>query len=159
MNVFIYPYNSMSYIAIGVYTDMSGGSLWSYKAFSSTDPDRPLYKIKRDICYHMGYQLSYPNDKNTLYGWFHYLSERICDLTLDEREDGIRCVIRPNHTVNTDYAPIGVNDAYSNVVSPNHGQMYVIPHIIVQPNLELDATFAQEDLITEQAEDTSSDEE
>ena len=159
MNVFIYPYNSMSYIAIGVFTDISGGSLWSYRAFSSTDPDRPLYKIKRDIYYHMGYQLSYPNDKNTFYGWFHYLSERICDLPLEERENGIRCVIRPNHTINTDYAFIEVNDEYSNTVSPNHGQVCVIPHRIVEPNLELDTTFAQEDLIAEQAEDTSSDEE
>ena len=149
----------MPYIAIGVFTDISGGSSWRYRAFSSTDPDRPFYKIKRDIYYHMGYQLSYPNDRNTFYGWFHYLLERNCDLTLEEREDGIRCVIRPNHTVNTDYALIGVNDSYSNVISPNHGQAHVIPHYIIQPNLELDETFAQEDLIVAQQEDTSSDEE
>jgi len=149
----------MSYISIGVFTDVSGGALWSYRAFSSTDPDRPIHKIKRDIYYHMGYQQSYPNDKNTFYGWFHYLLERSCDLTLEGREDGIRCVIRPNHSINTDYAPIGVNDEYSNVISPNHGQARVIPHTIVQPNLELDETFAQEDLIAEQTENTSSDEE
>jgi hypothetical protein len=107
----------------------------------------------------MGYQQSYPNDKNTHYGWFHYLSERICNLSLEQRLDGIRCVIRPNHTINTDYEPIGINDAYSSFIPSNHGQVFIIPHITVQPNLNLDETFAQEDLIAEQAEETSSDEE
>lgn len=149
----------MPYIAIGVFTDVSGGSWWRYRAFSSTDPDRPIHKIKRDIYYHIGYQQSYPNDKNTHYGWFHYLLEMNCNLSLEQRLDGIRCVIRPNHTINTDYECIGINDAYSNFIPSNHGQVFIIPHITVQPNLELDTTFAQEDLIAEQAEDTSSDEE
>ena len=148
----------MPYIAIGVFTDVSGGSLWNYRAFSSTDPDRPHHKIKRDICYQIGYQLSYPNDKNTFYGWFHYLLERNSDLALEERIDGIRCVIRPNHTINVDYAFLEINDEYSSPVSPNHGQVCIIPHYVIPPNLELDATFAQEDLIALENE-TSSDEE
>ena len=149
----------MSYIAIGVFTDVSGGSWWRYRAFSSTDPDRPLHKIKRDIYYHMGYQQSYPNDRSTSYGWFHYLLERNCHLTLEERMDGVRCVIRHNHTINTDYEPIGANSSYTGSIPSNHGQVFLIPHITVQPNLAIDATFAQEDLIAEQEDETSSDEE
>ena len=148
----------MSYIAIGVFTDVSGGSLWSYRAFSSTDPDRPLYKIKRDICYHMGYQLSYPNDKNTFYGWFHYLLELYSDLTIEERGDTIKCVIRPNHTINTDYKILGVNMDYSNPIPQGSGQARVMPHRIIQPNLTLDETFINEDALLDQ-EDSSSDDE
>lgn len=148
----------MSYIAIGVFTDSSGSSQYSYHAFSSTEPERHSKKIKRDIYYQLGYQEAYPNDKNTFYGWFHYLLELYSDLTIEERGDTIKCVIRPNHTINTDYKILGVNMDYSNPIPQGSGQARVMPHRIIQPNLTLDETFINEDALLDQ-EDSSSDDE
>jgi len=147
------------YIGIAVFTDCSGGNNYRYIAFSSTEMDRPINRIKRDIYYKIGYQASYPNDRNTFHGYFNYLLERISALPLNDREDGIKCVIRPNHTINTDYDLLSVNQSYSTQISPNQGQTTIIPHMYVQPNLNLDNTFVQEDAIEEAENDSSSDDE
>jgi hypothetical protein len=147
------------YIGIAVFTDTSGSDNYSYVAFSSSEADRPINRIKRDIYYRIGFQASYPNDKNTHYGYFNYLLERICALPLNQREDGIKCVIRPNHTINTDYDLIAVNQSYSAQVPASQGQVSIINHMYVQPNLVLDDTFIEEDAIAETESDTNSDDE
>ena len=148
----------MSYIAIGVFTDVSGGTQYLYRAFSSTEPERHIKKIKRDIYYQLGYQESYPNDRNTYYGWFNYLLELYSDLTVDERGDVVKCVVRLNNTINTDYKILAINMNYANQIPAANGHVYNIPHRVIQPNLALDAEFIHEDALLD-LEDSSSDDE
>ena len=77
---------------------------------------------------------------------------------IDERGDVVKCVVRLNNTINTDYKILAINMNYANQIPAANGHVYNIPHRVIQPNLALDAEFIHEDALLD-LEDSSSDDE
>jgi hypothetical protein len=132
----------MPYLLFCAFTESSSSNIYTFKAYSSTDPDRTADKVKRDVFFQLGYQESYPNDKNTIHGHLDYFVGANSVLPLDMRGDVIKCVIRSDHIVNMDYPPHHINGEYEDGIAQGHGEARPIEHIFVQPNQVLDEAMA-----------------
>jgi len=139
-------------VIILTFVDASGGALYTYQVYSSEQDDRPLHRLRRDVLYHIGYQESHPGDRNTSEGYLDAINEVGCSVPLPLRDNAMRCVVYHNCAIHTSYEPIEINDEYENTVSD--GNVIIVPHFTIQPNLMLDAVFAAQDL---EAEDSDSD--
>jgi hypothetical protein len=122
------------------FRNMNDGIVYSYCGYTSTDGNRSLPKVRRDIYYQLGYQESYPNDRTTLKGWLEDLLVTECGIAYESRSDLVQCVLRPNQLVHSEYPPIEYNTQYPIQVPLDEGQIYTIPHFYIQPNEMLDAT-------------------
>jgi hypothetical protein len=129
----------MPYLLFCAFTDSSSSHIFTFKAYSSTDPDRSANKVKRDVFFQLGYQECYPQDKYTIHGYLDYFVGADSVLPLDMRGDVIKCVIRSDHIVNMDYPPNHINGDYEDEIPQGHGEARPIEHIFVQPNQEMDA--------------------
>ena len=141
-------------VVLLTFLDTSGGATYSYRVYSSEQDDRPLHRLRRDVLYQIGYQESYPQDRNTSEGYLDTISELGCSVPLAARDNAMRCVIYSNCAVNTDYEVIEINDEYQHAVTD--GNVVIVPHFYIQPNLGLDAVFTLEDAAAE-ASDSDSD--
>ena len=126
----------MPYLAVCMIRDPDNHNRFFYKAFSPEDETRPRALVRRDIFYHIGFQESHPVDKNTLEGYLEEYVEREPSLALADRGDAIRCVIRPDYTINTSYEAVSVNGDYQ--LSSEQGRWQTIEHIYVQANLNFE---------------------
>ena len=135
----------MPYLLFCAFTESSSSYIFTFKAYSSTDPDRSPDKVRRDVFFQLGYQESYPNDKNTIHGYLDYFVGADSVLPLDMRGDVIKCVIRSDHTVNMDYPPNHINGDYEDGIAEGHGYARPVEHIFVQPNQVLDEAMAEAD--------------
>jgi hypothetical protein len=135
----------MPYLLFCAFTESSSSYVFTFKAYSSTDPDRSGEKVKRDVFFQLGYQECYPNDKHTIHGHMDYFVGADSVLPLDMRGDVIKCVIRSDHMVNMDYPPNHINGDYEDGIAEGHGHARPIEHIFVQPNLVMDALDDSDD--------------
>jgi hypothetical protein len=129
----------MPYLLFCAFTETSSSHIFTFKAYSSTDPDRSADKVRRDVFFQLGYQESYPNDKHTIHGYLDYFVGANSVLPLEFRGDVIKCVIRSDNTVNMDYPPHHINGEYEDGIAQGHGEARPIEHIFVQPNQVMDA--------------------
>jgi len=136
------------------FVDSSGGAQYTYKVYSSEQENRPIHRLRRDVLYHIGYQESHPNDKETLEGHLDSITPIMCSVPLSARDQAMRCVVHNNCSIHEDYEPIEINDEYANGVTD--GNMIIVPHFIIQPNLTLDIVNAELDAAAE-ASDSDSD--
>ena len=134
----------MPYLLVCAFRDSSSSTHYTFQAYSSSEYDRSVEQVKRDVFFQIGYQESFPNDKNTVHGYMDYFIGDICTLPLDVRGDVIKCVIKSDHTINMDYQPLGINDDYENGVTQGQGVSRLIRHFYVQPNLEIDEAHADD---------------
>jgi len=141
-----------NYAIVLTFVDASGGAQYTYQIYSSEQENRPIRRLRRDILYHIGYQESHPEDRNTLEGYLDEINNMECNVPLALRDHAMRCVIRHNLLFHGGYEPIEINDEYEDTVTD--GNVIIIPHFYIQPNLALDAVFAAEDAA---AEDSDSD--
>jgi hypothetical protein len=130
----------------------ASGEVYNYQAYSSEQEDRLLHRLRRDVLYQIGYQESYPGDRNTTEGYLHAINELACSVPLAERNNAMRCVVEHDQSIHTNYEPIEINDEYQHAVTD--GNVIIVPHFYIQPNLGLDAIYAAEDAA---AEDSDSD--
>ena len=121
------------------FRETSDSTVYSYCGYTTTDPNRSLPKVRRDIYYQIGYQESYPNDRTTLKGWLEDMLLTECGIPFANRSDFVQCIIRPNEIVHSEYPPIEYNTQYPIQVPLDEGQIYTIPHVYIQPNEMLDA--------------------
>ena len=121
----------MPHLLLLSFTDQGDALVW--RAFSSTDEDRSLFRLRKDVFYEIGYQESYPDDKSTTYGTITQYFEKDCDIALEHRFDGIQLVITPDHTVNGDFGFLTATETYSQTIPEGH-TVAVIPHTFVDPN-------------------------
>jgi len=125
----------MPYLLACAFTDVNGGNQYSYYAFSSEDPNRSNFKIRKDVYYQIGFQESHISNKNTLYGYLVDIVESSCG-TPSNAEDTVKCVIGSNRQINQSYSFLRINEEYSSY--PSDGTVRPIPHFFVQPNLNFD---------------------
>ena len=133
----------MPYLIVCTFTNENGGNEFDYVAFSSEDPDRSTANIKQDVFFQIGYQESFPQDRNTLHGYLADIIETSCDIPLLDRGDAIKCAIRSDRQINQSYSFLGVNDDYSS--QPEGGHVRSIQHFYVQPNLNLEPVDSDSD--------------
>jgi hypothetical protein len=132
--------------------DTSGGTVYSYQAYSSEQINRPFHRLRRDVLYHIGYQESYPQDRNTTEGHLDAITNFMCNVPLDQRNHAMRCVIHHDRSIHENYEPIEINDEYQHAVT--EGNVIIVPHFYIQPNIGLDQVFAAEDAIAEEDSDS-----
>ena len=142
---------------ICAFTDSSSSNIFRFHAYSSSEADRAVHKIRRDIFFQIGYQESFPTDKNTFHGYLDYFIGEECVLPLLARGDVIKCVIKSDHTINMDYPPLTINDDYETGITQGQGFSRPIEHFYIQPNQELDIAMAEIDAVAEAANDSSDD--
>ena len=106
-----------------------------WHAFSSSNPDRTATQLFYDACYWMGYQISYPEDKDTHLGLFVNHTILHSDLTLAERAQGVQFVVF-DHVINTEFAIIPIAQQYTDVTE-DHGLICFAQHHELVPNYEL----------------------
>ena len=138
----------MAYIAVLTFTDPS--NCFSYLAYSSTDANRSISRIRKDIFWQIGYQESHPEDKNTIHGQLEQIKSFDAALPLEERGDVVRCVIKPDNSLHTGYQPIGINQDYQITISDGYARP--IQHLYIQPNLLADSA---DDLVSIDSESDS----
>ena len=129
----------MPYLLFCAFAESSSSYVFTFKAYSSTDPNRSANKVKRDVFFQLGYQECYPQDKHTIHGWLDYFVGADSVLPLEMRGDVIKCVIRSDNIVNMDYPPNHINGDYEDGIEAGHGEARPVEHIFVQPNLVMDA--------------------
>jgi hypothetical protein len=134
----------MPYLLFCAFTESSSSYVFTFKAYSSTDPNRSADRVKRDVFFQLGYQESYPQDKHTIHGYLDYFVGADSVLPLEFRGDVIKCVIRSDHTVNMDYPPHHINGEYEDGIGEGHGEARPIEHIFVQPNQVMDALYVDD---------------
>ena len=143
----------MPYLLFCAFTETSSSNIFTFKAYSSTDPDRSADKVRRDVFFQLGYQESYPNDKHTIHGHLDYFVGADSILPLEMRGDVIKCVIRSDNIVNMDYPPNHINGDYEDEIPQGHGQARPVEHIFVQPNVVLDEAMDSEDTDSDSSDD------
>jgi len=121
----------MPYLLVLTFTDEEGTLIWH--AFSSTDEDRALFRLRKDVFYELGYQESYPEDKSTTYGMLTQYFEKDCDIALEHRPGGIQLVITPDSTLNGDFGFLTATETYSQMIPEGH-TVSVIPHTFIDPH-------------------------
>jgi len=132
----------MPYLIVCTFTNENGGNEFDYVAFSSEDPDRSDANIKRDVFFQIGYQESFPQDKNTHYGYLADIIETTCEAPTPQ-EAAIKCVIKSDRFINTSYPFLRVNDDYSS--QPEGGHVRSIQHFYIQPNLNFNTEESDSD--------------
>ena len=132
----------MPYLIVCTFTNENGGNEFEYIAFSSEDSERPDKKVKQDILHQIGFQESFPQDKNTFHGYLADIIESACDSPTSQ-EGAIKCVIKTDRFINTSYPFLRVNDDYSD--QPSSGQVRSIQHFYVQPNLNFNTEESDSD--------------
>lgn len=152
--IYIYIFIMPNYVILLTFLDASGGAQYSYRAYSSEQENRPFHRLRRDVLYNIGYQESYPQDRNTTEGHLDAITNSMCSVPLDQRDHAMRCVIHHDRSIHENYEPIEINDEYQHAVT--EGNVIIIPHFYIQPNLHLDAVFTLEDSAAE-ASDSDSD--
>jgi len=135
----------MPYLLFCAFAESSISNIFTFKAYSSTDPDRSPNKVRRDVFFQLGYQECYPQDKHTIHGWLDYFVGADSVLPLEMRGDVIKCVIRSDSIVNMDYPPNHINGDYEDGIEAGHGQARPVEHIFVQPNVVLDEAMTEAD--------------
>lgn len=133
----------MPYLIVCTFTNENGGNEYEYAAFSSEDTNRSDADIKRDVFFQIGYQESFPQDRNTLHGYLADIIETSCDIPLLDRGDAIKCAIRSDRQINQSYSFLGINDDYSS--QSEGGHVRPIQHFYVQPNLNFSTQGADSD--------------
>jgi len=139
-----------NFVILLTFVDASGGAAYSYQAYSSEQEGRPIHRLRRDVLYQIGYQDSQPNNHNTLEGYLDAINELECSVPLALRDHVMRCVVYHNRALHTGYEPIEINDEYDNAVTD--GNVIIVPHFYIQPNLGLDAVYAAEDAAAEDSD-------
>jgi hypothetical protein len=87
-------------------TDTSGARVWTYRAYSSNDPQRSMAKLKRDVFIAIGYQECNHEDNMTAFGRLeHYVLED-CSADLGARSQGVYFVVRSDHDIDTNYSVV-----------------------------------------------------
>jgi len=119
---------------IYIYAFMNNVGEHTYKAYSSTDSERSNSKLYQDICWSIGYQPTYPNCKYTYHGKLAQVSSVNWSVAIEDRGDGIRCVMRNDHTLNTTYTIKRQQESYSVNIPLTEGTVTMIPHVTVVPN-------------------------
>jgi len=140
-----------NFVILLTFVDASGEA-YNYQAYSSEQENRPLHRLRRDVLYQIGYQESYPDDRNTTEGYLNAITNSMCSVPLNQRDHAMRCVVEHDRSIHTNYEPIEINDEYQHAVSD--GNIIIVPHFYIQPNLGLDAIFATEDAIAEEDSDS-----
>lgn len=133
----------MPYLIVCTFTNENGGNEFDYVAFSSEDPERSDANIKRDVFFQIGYQESFPQDRNTLHGYLADIIETSCDIPLLDRGNAIKCAIRSDRQINQSYSFLRVNDDYDSY--PDGSHVRSIQHFYVQPNLNFSTQEADSD--------------
>jgi hypothetical protein len=113
------------------FADASDNVAWH--AFSSTDEERPVYKLRKDAFYAMGFQESYPNDRNTIYGRLEDYHQVECQVPLHERIDGLQLVQAEDYTWANGFPIIKVNDSYTQPI-PSDFNICQMAHTFIEPN-------------------------
>jgi hypothetical protein len=152
MNIYIYIFIMPNPVVLLTLLDASGGDQYFYRAYSSEQEDRPLHKLRRDVLYHIGYQESYPQDRNTTEGHLNAINNCMCSVPLNQRDHAVRCVIEHDYSIHENYEPIEINDEYQHAVTD--GNIIIVPHFYIQPNLHLDAIYTLEDTAIEEDSDS-----
>lgn len=105
-----------------------------YRAFSSSDEERPLYQFDADLHYEIGNQRLHEDDMSSVLGTI--LSKHVfleCQIPLAERSNGVQVFVDGSGNVVEDagITPSGLlslNDQSS-------GTLYEVEHQCVDPNL------------------------
>ena len=121
----------MPYILLASFTDEDGTLSW--RAFSSTDETRALFRLRNDTFYEIGYQESHPEDKTTSYGLLTLFYQKTCDIALEHRMSGIQLVLTPDNTLNTEFGFLTATESYNQVIPEGH-VVAVVPHTFIDPN-------------------------
>ena len=112
----------------------NGNSRYVYEAYSSSNPDRPIKQLLKDIYYTIGYQPDkQPDNIHTTRGILTKESHVSSNTTLEERSQGIRCVIRQNGEIHTSYHIKGANQPYSQAVPQQAGTIRLLEHRVIEP--------------------------
>jgi hypothetical protein len=113
------------------FADVSGGRIW--RAFSSTDEDRPWYKLRREVFYEIGFQESYPADRNTTYGELEHYHPVESAIQLHERMDGLQLVQTDEYEWVNDFPIIKMNQSYTQPIPSDFSVCQMI-HTFIEPN-------------------------
>lgn len=132
----------MTFLLVCTFTNCHGGNEFSYVAFSPEDPQRSPANFKKDVFYQIGYQDSFPQDKNTLHGYLEDVIEGTCDAPDPNTENAIHCIVQSDRTIDRSYSFFRINNDYATGMS---GRVQSIPHFYVQSNLNLDAAAEESD--------------
>ena len=113
---------------------VNGINRFVYQAFSSSNPERSSKNLLKDVYYTIGYQGDTQADNiYTLRGTITKGSYMNSETTLEERSQGIRCVIKSSGEVNQQYPLRGLNQPYNNSVPQGAGTVMAIPHEVIEP--------------------------
>ena len=104
-----------------------------YRAFSSSDEERPLYKFDADLHYEIGNQRLHEDDMSSVLGTI--LSKHVfedCQIPLAERNNGIQVFVDGSGNVVEDggITPSGL----LSLSDQSSGTLYEVEHQCVDPN-------------------------
>ena len=124
-----------SYIVIIVLEQIVNGiNRFVYQAFSSSNPERSAKNLLKDVYYTIGYQSDTQADNiYTLRGTITKESYINSETTLEERSQGIRCVIKSSGEVHQQYPLKGLNQPYNHSVPQGAGTVMAISHEVIDP--------------------------
>lgn len=87
-------------------TDASGTTVWTYRAYSSNDPQRSGAKLKRDVFIAIGYQECNSEDNMTAFGRLEHYVVVDCSAELGARSQGVYFVVNSAHNIDTNYSVV-----------------------------------------------------
>jgi len=121
----------MPYLLLASFTDENGDILW--RAFTSTDENRVDWRLRKDAFYEIGYQESYPSDKQTVFGilGLYYILD--CDISADHRSGGIQFVATSGTIFNDDFPLLAATESYTQNI-PEGNTVILASHTFVDPN-------------------------
>jgi hypothetical protein len=121
----------MAPILLVYFTDEEGAIKW--RGFSSSDENRSMFHLRKDVLHEIGYQESHPEDKTTTYGLIGNYFVMACDINLEHRAGGIQLVLTPGNGINDEYSFLTATESYA-VAIPDGHTVTIIPHTFVDPN-------------------------
>jgi hypothetical protein len=113
---------------------INGINRYVYQAFSSSNPERSAKNLLKDVFYTIGYQNDTQTDNiYTLRGTITKESFATSSTTLEERSQGIRCVMKSTGEVHPQYPIKGINQPYSSTIPQAAGTVTTMLHEVIEP--------------------------